>query len=261
MDFQRNFDNQAEAYEASRPEYPRELYQDMLRYQPLDRTSQVLEIGLGSGKATKPVLETGCRLVGLEPGGSLAALARRRLRDYENLTLLEQVFQDYSGPDERFDLIYAATAFHWLPEDYGYRRVYRLLRPGGAFARFAYHAGPDRKRLALTEEVYKLYREHMNGGKGTYRPLCPEDGERLLAVPKSYGFEETEFHLYELEKNFTAEEYLCLLRTYPDHMALDEEHRAKLFHGIYQAIERHGGTMTVYYTVDLELARKPGEAR
>ena len=143
----------------------------------------------------------------------------------------------------------------------GYRRVYRVLRPGGAFARFAYHAGPDRKRLALTEEVYKLYREHMNGGKGTYRPLCPEDGERLLAVPKSYGFEETEFHLYELEKNFTAEEYLCLLRTYPDHMALDEEHRAKLFHGIYQAIERHGGTMTVYYTVDLELARKPGEAR
>ena len=54
MDFQRNFDNQAEAYEASRPEYPRELYQDMLRYQPLDRTSQVLEIGLGSGKATTP---------------------------------------------------------------------------------------------------------------------------------------------------------------------------------------------------------------
>ena len=47
-----------------------------------------------------------------------------------------------------------------------------------------------------------------------------------------------------------------LLRTYPDHMSLEPQSREGLFHGIYDAIERHGGVMTVYYTVDLELARK-----
>lgn len=260
MEFQRHFDRAAAEYDAARPDYPRELFAEIFRYQPLNGNSRVLEIGLGTGKASGPVLETGCQLVGLEPGGSLAALARRRLKGCGSLALVEQTLQEYEGPDESFDLVYAATSFHWIPEEYGYRRVYGLLRPGGAFARFGYHAGPDRKRRTLTQEVYALYRQYMHGGKGEYRPLGPEDGEQLLAIPRRYGFGEAAFHLYEMEKDFTAEEYMGLLRTYPDHMALEPENREGLFRGIYQAIHRHGGVMTVYYTVDLELARKPSSS-
>ena len=255
--FERTFDNAAAEYDSVRPEYPQALYRDILRYQPLAGESQALEIGLGSGKASGPVLDTGCRLTGLEPGGNLAALARKRLGRYPNFTLLEQTLQDYSCPGGAFNLVYAATAFHWIPEEYGYQRVYELLKPGGAFARFAYHAGPDRQRVELTQEVQELYRRYMNGGKGEYVPLRPEDGERLLAIPKQHGFVETEFHLYEMERDFTAQEYLSLLTTYRDHMALDPANREGLFQGICRAIQRHGGVMTVYYTVDLELARKP----
>lgn len=257
MEFERNFDTQAADYDTARPEYPGALYEDILRYQPVNRESRALEIGLGTGKASGPVLKAGCPLVGLEPGGNLADLARKRLAGYSGFTLLEQTLQEYEGPAGAFDLVYAATAFHWIPEEYGYRRVYDLLRPGGAFARFAYHAGPDRKRQALTQEVYELYRRHMNGGRGEYRPLTQEDGARLLAIPEKYGFVDLAFYLYEMEKDFTAEEYMGLLRTYPDHMNLPPPDRDQLFQGIYQAIQRHGGVMTVYYTVDLELARKP----
>ena len=170
-EFQRNFDREAEGYDHARPEYPKELYEDVFAYQPLNSGSRALEIGLGTGKASGPVLNTGCGLTGLEPGGNLLALARKRLGSYENLTLHELTLQDYDCPDSTFDLIYAATAFHWIPEEYGYKRVYGLLRPGGAFARFAYHAGPDRERRELTGEVYELYRRYMNGGKGEYKPL------------------------------------------------------------------------------------------
>ena len=52
-------------------------------------------------------------------------------------------------------------------------------------------------------------------------------------------------------------EYLALLRTYPDHMALPEQKREGLFTGIANAIQQHGGTLTVFYTVDMELAQKP----
>ncbi len=257
VEFQRNFDRQAGDYDAARPEYPKELYRDIFKYQPIGKESRVLEIGLGTGKASGPVLETGCELVGLEPGGSLAAIARARLGGMSGFTLHELTLQDFESPNSAFDLIYAATAFHWLPEEYGYRRVYDLLRPGGAFARFAYHAGPDRERRELTGEVYELYRRYMRGGKGEYRPLTEDDGERLLAAPKKYGFTETEFRLYGFRKDFTAEGYMALLRTYPDHMSLDPESREGLFGGIYDAITRRGGVMTVYYTVDLELARRP----
>lgn len=256
MEFERTFDNAAAEYDATRPEYPAELYTDIFRYQPITEKSQVLEVGLGTGKAAGPVLDTRCGLVGLEPGESLASLARERLKGYGNLTLLKQTLQDYVGPDGGFDLIYAATAFHWIPEEYGYKRVYALLRPGGAFARFAYHAGPDRKRLELTREIHALYHRFM-GDKGEYRPLTPADSRKLLALPEKYGFVQTEFHLYEMEKDFTAGAYMELLRTYRDHMALEEENRKGLFRGIHEAIIRHGGIMTVYYTVDLELARKP----
>lgn len=257
-DFQRNFDDRAADYDAARPDYPADLYRDLLRYQPLGPGSRALEIGLGTGKASGPVLATGCRLVGLEPGESLLVLARERLGEPDNLALHGSTLQDFACGDGAFDLIYAATAFHWIPEEYGYKRVYGLLRPGGAFARFAYHAGPDRERHELTGEVYELYRRFMRGGKGEYRPLTRADGPRLLALPERYGFTETEFLLYEFTKDFTAGDYMGLLRTYPDHMALEPSDRQGLFDGIYDAIERHGGVMTVYYTVDMELARKPG---
>ena len=50
---------------------------------------------------------------------------------------------------------------------------------------------------------------------------------------------------------------MALLRTYPDHMSLEEDSRGKLFDGIHSAITQNGGTITVYYTMDLELAEKP----
>ena len=55
-EFQRNFDREAEGYDHARPEYPKELYEDVFAYQPLNSGSRALEIGLGTGKASGPVV-------------------------------------------------------------------------------------------------------------------------------------------------------------------------------------------------------------
>lgn len=83
------------------------------------------------------------------------------------------------------------------------------------------------------------------------------DAEKTARIAEKYGFTDTEYRLYHLTKDFTADEYMNLLRTYPNHMAMEEINRDKLFEGIHSAINNHGGIITVYYTVDLELARKP----
>lgn len=57
--------------------------------------------------------------------------------------------------DNSFDLVYAVTAFHWIPEEYGYRCVYNLLKSGGVFARFTYHAGTDKGRRGLMESAVR----------------------------------------------------------------------------------------------------------
>ena len=184
------------------------------------------------------------------------ALAKKRLEGYRNLSILGETLQDYACPDDTFDLVYSATAFHWIPEEYGYKRVYGLLRPGGAFARFAYHAGPDKKRIEQSEEIHSFYEKYM-GHKGRYRELTEDRVRELAELAGKYGFTDTQYRIYHMEKDFTADEYMKLLRTYRDHMVLDPASREGLFRGIYETILKYGGVTTVYYTVDLELGRKP----
>lgn len=255
-DFEKTFDNATLDYEQSRPSYPDELYRDLFAYQPVGRNRCALEIGAGTGKASLPILDSGGCLTALEPGAKLAAFAQKRFEGYSQAVLHQLTLQDFECAPNAFDLIYAATAFHWIPEAYGYRRVYELLKRGGAFARFAYHAGPDQGRPEMAEAIQQVYnRFDTLAQKG--RPFGREKAEALAKLAVSYGFVDTQVHLYHMKKDFTADDYMKLLRTYPSHMALAEQERAELFSGIHDAIERHGGTISVYYTVDMELARKP----
>ena len=253
--FEKTFDSAALEYDKSRPTYRKEIYEDILQYEPINSDSNVLEIGVGTGKASRPILDTQCHFIGIEPGEQLAGLARNRYQAYENFSLFPQTFQDFVT-SELFDLIYAATAFHWIPEDYGYNRVFNLLKPGGAFARFAYHAGSDQGRRALTDEIQELYRKYMHPES---RPagFSNADAQKLAERALAYGFVDVKHTLYHTAKDFTADEYMALLRTYPDHMKIETSDRKKLFEGIHSAINKHGGIMTVYYAMDLELARKP----
>lgn len=256
IDFERTFDNAAAGYDRIRPVYPEELYRDIFRYRNVDKKSSVLEIGVGTGKATRPFLDTCCRFTGIEPGENLAAAATEKYRHYSNFSLYVQTLQEYVCPPEAFDLIYAATAFHWIPEEYGYKRVFELLKSGGAFARFAYHAGPDMKRPELAEEIQVLYERYMPQPRKP-AAFSADNARALSGIAEKYGFVNTEYKLYRTTKDFSADEYLQLLHTYPNHMALDVESREGLFQGIHSAIIRNGGVMTVYYTMDLELAMKP----
>lgn len=253
--FEKTFDNATNEYDKSRPMYVKELYDDIFQYKQIGSNSNVLEIGIGTGKAAGPILEKGCHLDAIEPGEHLAAFAKERFKEYNNFKVFNQTLQDYVCPGESYDLIYAATAFHWIPEEYGYKRVYELLKQGGVFARFAYHAGADKSRESFTAEIQALYQKYMNSS-GSPKEYTAEDAKELADIAKKYGFTDTEYKLYHWTKDFTADEYVELLKTYPNHMAIAPENREKLFEGIRAAINKNGGVHTVYYTMDLQLARK-----
>ena len=51
-------------------------------------------------------------------------------------------------------------------------------------------------------------------------------------------------------------QYIELLGTYSDHIAIEEEIRTEFFAKIEEAINKYGGTITIYDTIDLQLARK-----
>lgn len=253
--FEDSFDKSVNDYEESRPLYVKELYDDIFKYKEINADSDVLEIGIGTGKATLPILKTNCHVAAIEPGGNLTEVCKEKYKGYNNFSIYNTTLQEYECPAESFDLIYSATAFHWIPEEYGYKRVYELLKKGGVFSRFAYHAGSDKKRPQLTHEIQELYKKYMHQ-TGERREYSEDEARSLAELAAKYGFVDTKYKMYSFTKDFTADEYMKLLHTYSDHMRLEEPDRNGLLNGIYDVINRHGGVITVYYTIDLQLARK-----
>ena len=255
-----SFDGVASAYEMFRPGYAEELYRAIFTYAHVNATSRVLEIGPGSGQATAPVLETGCHLTAVEPGAHFSRRLQEKFRAYPRFSVINGKFEEVPLQAQSFDLIFAATAFHWIPEEAGYEKVYALLKEGGTVARFANHPFRAQNDPALAEELDALYGAYYCSYHGKTRERVTEyteDQARKLAVlAEKYGFSDICYQLFYRERDFSAGDYVALLGTYSDHIALPKPLRELFFSKIEDAIQRHGGFITIRDTMDLQLARK-----
>ena len=101
------FNSVAEKYEKMRPGYVSELYEDIFKYIPIDRSSNVVEIGIGGGQATLPILKTGCKLTAVEYGENLAELCRQKFKHFPNFTVVTAKFEDFMCDNNSCDLIYS----------------------------------------------------------------------------------------------------------------------------------------------------------
>ena len=250
-----------EVYEKLRPGYPEELYQAVFAYVQLGPACTALEIGIGTGQAAPPVLKTGCALTAVEYGDRLAQVCREKFRNYPRFSVITGKFEDAVLPEDAFDLVYSASAFHWVPEEIGYPKVFRILKSGGSFARFANHPYQAKDNPELSEAIQQAYAEYYYPYYGK-QPRTPseytEDQAAARAkVADQYGFTDTRYALFYRQRILTAAEYKALIGTYSDHITIEESIREPFFNAIEETINRHGGSITIFDTIDLQLARKP----
>lgn len=250
------FDTVASVYEKLRPGYVEELYRKIFDYVSVGETSRVVEVGIGGGQATLPILQRGCSLTAVEYGSHFSELCREKFKDYPNFSVMTGKFEETAFEAGTCDLVYSASAFHWIPEEIGYSKVFSMLKSGGAFARFANHPFEDKGRPELCDEIQALYSVYMNSSS---RPVeySEEMAMSRAETASRYGFIDMQCELYHRTRTFSAKEYTALLGTYSDHIAIEKSKRMEFFHKIQQAIDRHGGEITLYDTIDLQLARKP----
>lgn len=179
----------------------------------------------------------------------------------ENLSVITNKFENVSFPDSKYDLVYSASAFHWVPEDIGYPKVYAMLKSGGAFARFANHPYRDKGNIVLSEEIDKLYSNYYYNYYGidikSQKEYSEEQAVQSAQVAEKYGFTDIRHALFHRMRTFSAKEYIELLGTYSDHIAIEETIRTEFFSKIEETINQYGGSFTLYDTIDLQLARKP----
>src|SRR5260370_14013313 len=110
----RTFDQDAELYDKARPDYPERIFDDLFAIGDLANDAAVLKLGCGTGQATRHFACRGCRVVCVELGENLAAIARRNLASFSHVEVVTSAFESWEPRESRFDMMFAASSWHWL---------------------------------------------------------------------------------------------------------------------------------------------------
>ena len=252
------FDSAAAGYQSARPDYPPELFDDLLAITRLSPPADLLEIGCGPGKATLPLVERGFAITALELGPQLAEAAQANLRAHDNVEVINTAFEHWDPPDgSLFDLVYAATAWSWLDPDVKYRRAAALLRSGGHLAVWdATHAFPPDFDSFFTE-VQRVYDEIGEGHPGDWPPPLPEDvADESSSLESSGFFDVVGVRRYLWAIDYDADSYIALLDTFSGHIAMEPAKRAFLYTEIRRLLaERTTQTVRRHWLAVLAVGR------
>ncbi|MBL8773480.1 MAG: class I SAM-dependent methyltransferase [Phenylobacterium sp.] len=146
-----SFNAVAKEYDAVRPTYPAQLFADLAAVVG-GPGQRVLEVGCGSGQATRGLLERQWDVVALDPGAELIALAKAQLKGPLELHVAR--FEDFDPPAGAFRLVTSAQAWHWVDPYLGFPKVHEALEPGGVFAIFGHVPMASPQVLERLEPVY-----------------------------------------------------------------------------------------------------------
>ena len=253
------FDTAAGIYDAARPEYPPELYDDLVAQTQLTPGTELLEIGCASGKATRPLLERGFSVLCVELGEQLAERASRNLGGLP-FSVEVSAFETWTPPARRFELVYAATAWHWLDPAVAYPAAHSVLKPGGHLAFWAAeHAFPE-DFDPFFAEIQDVYDEIGESREGEWPPARPEDVPDASAeIGESGVFDTVAITRYVWERRYTAEEYIALLTTFSGHIAMAPDKRGYLFEQVRERVRRRpDGRIRRHWLAVLHVARRRG---
>ncbi|AKJ15366.1 methyltransferase [Streptomyces incarnatus] len=254
----RTFDEDAELYDRARPGYPPELYDDLAELAGARPGSRVLEVGCGTGQATVPLARRGCRITAVEAGPSMAALARRNLAGAGQAEVVTAEFEKWPLPDEPFDAVVSATAFHWVDPAVRVAKAADALRPGGALAvvRTQHVAGGTEEFFVEVQRCYERFDPATPPGLRLPAAEDVDGSDHAEEVARSGRFGPTVFRRYERDLTYATADYLDLLRTYSGHRALPPAARTALLECIAALIDRrYGGRVTKRHLIELGVSR------
>jgi trans-aconitate methyltransferase len=257
------FDQVAQLYDEMRPSYPAGVFDDLIAFSGVDAQSRVFEIGCGTGHATQALASRGFAIDCVELGENMAALARRRLALYPRVNIVVADFDTWTTA-ERYDLVYSATAYHWLDPATRDQGVAAILKPGGRLAIWRNRHIRNGSCDAFVDESGAIYAQEAPE-LTKKRARLPGPEEVVEAERQEISAEFFEPPLYRLHlwsHPYTAAEYVQMLSTHSDHQLLPAERRQRLLDRIAALIEtKYGGSVVKDYATVLQIARKKSASR
>jgi SAM-dependent methyltransferase len=252
------FDRAGALYDG-RPGYPDEVFDILATGCGLGRGCRVLEIGPGTGQATRSMLDRGASIVAVEPGEELARIVRERTAG-RPCEVVGGRFETARLPDERFDLVVAATSFHWVDVDVGIRRVAEHLRPGGHLALWwALWGDPDREdpfHDAL-QPILRARAPHLVAPHSGLDVYLADLAARAARIEPTGWFEPVVEQTLRWEGVHAPDDLRAMFATFAAWIALDEPLRTELLDAVETlARDRFGGRVTRPYRLVMYRARR-----
>lgn len=125
------FSNRVTDYVRARPSYPTELIELLRAEIGLGPERTVADIGSGTGILTGLLLDSKCRVIGVEPNDEMRGAAEARLGALAAFQSVAGTAENTGLPEHSVDVVTAAQAFHWFDVERSSREFRRILRREG----------------------------------------------------------------------------------------------------------------------------------
>jgi ubiquinone/menaquinone biosynthesis C-methylase UbiE len=243
-------------YNEARPRYPDELFSTLIDVSNLHKDSKLLEIGPGTGQATKPLAKKGFDITCVEIGNSLTELAKYELRHYSNVEILTGAFEEIVLPLTYFDLVFAATSFHWIEPSVKFLKPHSLLKNKGSLAIIHTNHVSDEKGdvfFNLSQPIYDRYDftdKKQKPKLPVINDIQPEEMDECL-------FQLIHFEIFPVVITYSAKNFVRLLNTYSNHLAASKEVQTAFFHEIEALImDKFQGEIEKHFAMSLSIGQK-----
>lgn len=239
-----SFDVYANNYHSVRPGYPAVLFEDIKEHCGIDKNSHLLEIGAGSGIATVELAKLGSRVIAIEPGSNLAAIAGKQTEKFNNVEILKGAFENFQSKN-KFDAILAFTAFHWLSEGGKYQKTLDLLNASGSLVLVwnsffqSNSQATAQVNHAYCEFLPDIYPEE-SSIDSVNEGVLSKLNRREQEIAKNSLFYPVFLRKYLITYNYDDQTYPKLLNTFPKIVEVEEEKRLKFFAHVSEIIKRDG---------------------
>lgn len=193
MDNTKKFNGIANEYTKSRPNYAARFIECLFDKYGFSASSVVADIGSGTGKFAKQLLDKDCSVICVEPNTDMRLVAEKELCEYPKFKSIEGSAEKTMLPDSSVDFITTAQAFHWFDTQSFKAECSRIIKPEGK----VFLIWNTRNNEALiNRELHRVYSKYCPEFKGFSGGTKPHDDRIKYFFDNNYEYITFDNQLY-----------------------------------------------------------------
>ena len=197
MPVKTNFGAVAQIYDNARPPYAKELMDYVASF---CQEKRVLDMGCGTGIATRQLAERAVHVVGCDGDGRMIAVARSHQQP--SIDYVVAPADSLPFGDQAFDAVTAFTAFHFFYDPASVAGVQRVMKKNGLFI------VAEGIKNHNEQDYFKVCVEEVITDK-----LSKRNGINVDEIYKTSGLERIARQEFQYELQYSVEKYLLYMQS------------------------------------------------